>query len=310
MSTQADRPLLIVLTGPTGIGKSALALTLAQKIGCSIVSADSRQVYKQIPIGTAAPSPTDLAAVPHYFVGCRDVWEAYSAADYETDVLKLLPLLFREKTKQLLCGGSMMYVDAVCSGIDFIPSIPQELRSALWCRFETEGVEPLAEELFRVDPEYLKRIDPRNHKRIIHALEVFHASGKPYSSFHTHKSVKRPFDTLKICLTMEREQLYRRINQRVDLMMTQGLEEEARAVWPYRSLNALNTLGYKEMFAYFDGQITLDEAVDLIRRNSRHYARKQLAWWRRDPEMNFVKIREDASAMKIIEELLEAQSPT
>ncbi|MDY6122765.1 MAG: tRNA (adenosine(37)-N6)-dimethylallyltransferase MiaA [Porphyromonas sp.] len=304
------RPLLVVLVGPTGVGKSDWAIALAQRWGCEIISADSRQVYRQIPIGTAAPSALDLAAVPHHFIGTRDVWEPYSAADYESDVMELLPRLFSRNPIQILCGGSMMYVDAVCHGIDDLPPISSLVRNELWQRFEAKGVEPLAEELGRVDPCYLERIDRRNHKRIIHALEVYYSSGRPYTSFHTHTHRLRSFDCLKICLQTNREVLYDRINNRVDRMLELGLLEEAESMYSRRQLNALNTVGYKELFAYFDGLVSLPQAVDLIKRNSRRYARKQLTWWRHAPKVHAIDLEIGHEALiHRIESLVDQVSP-
>ena len=286
-STRDLRPTLVVLLGPTGVGKTALGVQLASKLGCSILSADSRQIYRELPIGTAAPTPEERAAVPHYFVGTHSVTERYSAASYEVDVLHLLEMLFSDHPIQLLSGGSMMYIDAVCRGIDEIPDVDPAIRAEVWYRYETGGLAPILSELEHLDPRYYATVDHNNYKRVLHGYEVCLSSGRPFSSFHTGQAKSRPFDIIKVGLTREREDLYARIDERVLQMMSLGLEAEARAVYPYRHLNALNTVGYKELFAYFDGTIPLDEAIRLIQRNSRHYARKQLTWWKRDPEVHW-----------------------
>ena len=286
-STRDQRPTLIVLLGPTGVGKTALGIQLALQLGCSILSADSRQIYRELPIGTAAPTPEERAAVPHYFVGTHSVTEGYSAASYEADVLRLLEGLFVDHPIQLLSGGSMMYIDAVCRGIDEIPDVDPAIRTEVWHRYETQGLAPILTELEQLDPRYYATVDHQNYKRVLHGYEVCLSTGSPFSSFHTGQAKHRPFDIIKIGLTREREELYARIDERVLQMMSLGLEAEARAVYPHRHLNALNTVGYKELFAYFDGMISLEEAIRLIQRNSRHYARKQLTWWKRDPEVHW-----------------------
>lgn len=286
-STRDQRPTLIVLLGPTGVGKTALGIQLAPQLGCSILSADSRQIYRELPIGTAAPTPEERAAVPHYFVGTHSVTEGYSAASYEADVLRLLEGLFVDHPIQLLSGGSMMYIDAVCRGIDEIPDVDPAIRTEVWHRYETQGLAPILTELEQLDPRYYTTVDHQNYKRVLHGYEVCLSTGRPFSSFHTGQAKSRPFDIIKIGLTREREELYARIDERVLQMMSLGLEAEARAVYPHRHLNALNTVGYKELFAYFDGMISLEEAIRLIQRNSRHYARKQLTWWKRDPEVHW-----------------------
>ena len=286
-STRDQRPTLIVLLGPTGVGKTALGIQLALQLGCSILSADSRQIYRELPIGTAAPTPEERAAVPHYFVGTHSVTEGYSAASYEADVLRLLEGLFVDHPIQLLSGGSMMYIDAVCRGIDEIPDVDPAIRTEVWHRYETQGLAPILTELEQLDPRYYATVDHQNYKRVLHGYEVSLTTGRPFSSFHTGQAKHRPFDIIKIGLTREREELYARIDERVLQMMSLGLEAEARAVYPHRHLNALNTVGYKELFAYFDGMISLEEAIRLIQRNSRHYARKQLTWWKRDPEVHW-----------------------
>lgn len=300
-STRGVRPLLLCLLGPTGVGKTALSLRLASELGAEIVSADSRQIYREIPIGTAAPSATERAAVPHHFVGVRSVTEYYSASDYAREALACLDVLFLKNPIQLLTGGSMMYLDAVCRGLDELPAISSEVRAEVWERYASEGLEPIRAELETIDPDYLQRVDAGNYKRLLHAYEVYLQTGRPFSSFHRGQAQARPFDVLYIGLDREREDLYSRIDQRVHLMMEAGLEAEARAVYPYRELNALNTVGYKELFAYFNGDVPLDEAVRLIQRNSRHYARKQLSWWRRDDAIQWFPAQDEDFILRSIE---------
>lgn len=276
---------LIVLIGPTGVGKTELSLSIAESYHTVILSADSRQLYADLKIGTAAPTPEQLARVPHYFVGTLGLGDYYSAAQYEADALKKLDELFKEHHAVVLTGGSMMYVDAVCKGIDDIPTVDAETRQAVIERYEQEGLERLCAELKLLDPDYYQIVDLKNPKRVIHALEICYMTGKTYTSFRTHTSKKRPFHILKIGLKREREELYDRINRRVDLMMEEGLLEEARKVYPYRRFNSLNTVGYKELFKYFDGEWTLPFAIEKIKQNSRIYSRKQMTWFKRDADI-------------------------
>lgn len=273
---------LIVLIGPTGVGKTELSLSIAEHFRTSIVSADSRQLYADLKIGTAAPTPEQLKRVPHYFVGTLKLTDYYSAAQYETDVLNKLEELFRNHEVVVLTGGSMMYVDAVCKGIDDIPTVDSETRKLMLRRYEEEGLEKLCAELKLLDPEYYKIVDLKNPKRVIHALEICYMTGKTYTSFRTRTHKERPFRIIKIGLTRDREELYARINHRVDIMMEEGLEKEVRQVYPYKHLNSLNTVGYKEMFKYLDGEWTLDFAIEKIKQNSRIYSRKQMTWFKRD----------------------------
>lgn len=293
-------PLLLVLVGPTGVGKTELSIRLAQRLSTSILSADSRQIYRELPIGTAAPSLEERAAVPHYFVGTRSIHDPYSAADYEREALAELAELFQEQSVVLVSGGSMMYVDALCRGLDAVPSVPEDLRRAVWQRYKAEGLEGIRHDLEQVDPDYLGQVDPANYKRLLHAWEVYLATGSPFTSYHRGEPKQRPFRILRVGLERPRPELYARIDRRVELMLEAGLEAEARAVYPYRALNALNTVGYKELFAYFDGSIDRAEAIRLIQRNSRHYARKQLSWWQRDPSIHWL----DASAPDLLESVL------
>ncbi len=276
---------LIVLIGPTGVGKTELSLSLAEHFHTPILSADSRQLYADLKIGTAAPTPEQLARVPHHFVGTLMLTDYYSAAQYEADVLARLDELFRTQDIALLTGGSMMYVDAICKGIDDIPTVDSETRTLMLKRYEEEGLETLCSELKLLDPEYYRIVDLKNPKRVVHALEICYMTGKTYTSFRTRTCKERPFRIIKIGLTREREELYDRINRRVDQMMADGLLEEARSVYPYRHLNSLNTVGYKEMFNYLDGTWTLDFAIEKIKQNSRIYSRKQMTWFRRDDDI-------------------------
>lgn len=276
---------LLVLIGPTGVGKTELSLRLAEAFDTCIVSADSRQLYADLKIGTAAPTEEQLRRVKHYMVGTLGLTDYYSAAQYEAEVMKLLEQLFKEKEVVVLTGGSMMYVDAVCKGIDDIPTVDNETRALMLHRYEEEGLDRLCAELRLLDPEYYQIVDLKNPKRVIHALEICYMTGKTYTSFRTHTSKKRPFHILKIGLKREREELYDRINRRVDLMMEEGLMEEARKVYPYRRFNSLNTVGYKELFKYFDGEWTLPFAIEKIKQNSRIYSRKQMTWFKRDADI-------------------------
>ena len=292
---------LIVITGPTGVGKTELCLQIAEHYGIDIINADSRQIFAEIPIGTAAPTAEQMQRVRHYFVGTHHIGDYYSASNYEQDVLKLVGEIEGQRSKDegqgehpspnnhhpiaLLSGGSMMYIDAVCNGIDDIPNIREDIRNEMKRRLEDEGLDSLLEELSRLDPEHYAIVDRKNPRRILHALEICHQTGRTYTSFRTGEKRKRPFNIIKIGLNRDRDELYERINMRVLDMMEQGLEQEARAMLPHRELNALNTVGYKEMFQYFDGAIPLEEAVRQIQSNSRRYARKQLTWYKRDAEI-------------------------
>lgn len=276
---------LIVITGPTGIGKTDTAIKVAQHLGTEIISADSRQVYRNIPIGTACPTADELAAVKHHFINILDLDEYYSAAQFESDVMALLPKLFETHDCVVMCGGSMMYVDAVCNGIDDIPTVSDEVRTQAYALLENEGLEEVARRLQEVDPEYYAIADKQNAKRLVHALEIYMQSGKPFSSFRTGQKKHRPFRILKFALNMPREELFARINMRVDKMMELGLEAEARNVFHLRHLNSLNTVGYKEMFTYFDGTMDFITARERLKKNTRVYAKKQLTWYAKDPDI-------------------------
>lgn len=293
---------LIVLLGPTAVGKTELSLAIANHIDSPIISADSRQIYREIPIGTAAASEFERQMVKHYFVATHSVTEHYSAGAYENDLMLLLPQLFEQSDRLLLTGGSMMYIDAACKGIDDIPEIPSFLRNELYERFHVEGLDGILGELKILDPEYYMQVDLKNHKRVIHGLEVCLASGKPFSSFRKNKVKERPFNIVKIGLHRDRAELYDRINKRVEEMLAAGLESEARAVYHLRSNNALNTVGYKEMFRYFDGEIDLNEAKRQIQRNSRIYARKQMTWYRKDDSIHWFHPEQVEQVLDLIDE--------
>lgn len=278
---------LIVIVGPTGIGKTALSLDIAEMFGSPIVSADSRQLYRDIPIGTAAPTPEEQARVRHYFVGTLGLDDYYSAARYEEEALQLLGHLFEQHDVVVMTGGSMLYVDAVCKGIDDIPTIDEQTREWMRGRLRDKGLPALADELARMDPEYFALCDPQNPKRVVHALEICHMTGRTYTSFRVGEIKQRPFRLLKIGLRRERAELFERINGRVDVMVEQGLIEEAARVLPFRAMNALNTVGFKELFNYFDGTWSLDFALDKIRRNTRVYAKKQMTWFNKDADITW-----------------------
>ena len=276
---------LIVITGPTGAGKTAAAISLAQRLGCEIISADSRQIYRHIPIGTAAPTAEEQSLVPHHFVQFKELDEYYSASQFEHDVMELLPRLFERSDSAIMCGGSMMYVDAVCNGIDDIPTISPEVRTQVAEMYQNNGLDFMLERLKSLDPEYYEIVDRKNAKRVVHAVEICMESGTTYTSLRTGAKKERPFRIVKYGITMPREQLFSRINSRVDAMITAGLENEARAVLPLRHLNSLNTVGFKEMFAYFDGIMDFHTACERIKKNTRVYAKKQLTWYAKDPDI-------------------------
>lgn len=278
---------LVVILGPTGVGKTELCLQIAEHLKTPIINADSRQIFAELPIGTAAPTPEQQQRVKHYFVGNHHLQDYYSASMFEQDTLSLLDTLFASHDVALMSGGSMMYIDAVCNGIDDLPTVDEATRTMMKQRLADEGLPALVEELHRLDPEHWTVVDRNNPRRVVHALEICVMTGKPYSSFLSHQKRKRPFNIIKIGLNRPREELYARINQRVLDMMDQGLEDEARRVYPLRHLNALNTVGYKELFAYFDGLIPREEAIRQIQSNTRRYMRKQLTWFKRDASIQW-----------------------
>ena len=276
---------LIIITGPTAVGKTSVAIEVARALHTEIISCDSRQMYREMRIGTAVPTAEELAAVPHHFIGHLSIHDYYNVSMFEQECLQLLNQLFLKYQTVVMTGGSGLYIDALCRGIDGFPTVDPEIRKTVTGWFETEGIEYLRRQLKMLDPEHYTKVDLRNHKRIMKAIEVSLQTGKPYSSFLTAKEQKRPFDIVKIALNRPREELFERINLRTTTMMEEGLLEEAHALYPYRHLNALNTVGYKELFAYMDGLHDLNTAVELIRRNTRRYAKRQLTWFARDKEM-------------------------
>ena len=295
---------LVVITGPTAVGKTALTIELAQHYGLPIINADSRQIYRELKIGTAAPTDEQLQQAPHLFVGTKSIDDYYNASMYEQEVLSYI----KESSSpiELLSGGSMMYIDAVCNGIDDIPTVRDDIREEMKRRYAEEGLEALCEELRQLDPEHYAIVDRQNYRRVIHALEICHQTGKTYTSFRTQQKKERPFRIVKIGLNREREELYNRINRRVDQMMNDGLLEEVKSLVNKRDTNALNTVGYKELFDYLDGRWPLDEAVERIKGNTRRYARKQLTWYKRDEDMHWFhpdNIQEILNYLKHYEEL-------
>lgn len=280
---------LVILLGPTGVGKTELCLSLAEELNTEIVSCDSRQFFKELKIGTAAPTEAQMQRVKHHLVGNLSIFDYYSCGRFEIDALKKLDELFLSKDVVLMTGGSMLYIDAICKGIDDIPNVEQNLRDSLHERYANEGIDNILSELKLLDPEYYDLVDKKNHKRIIHALEICLTSGKTFSSFRKETAKARPFDIIKIGLNLPREELYDRINKRVDIMFEEGLMEEAKKFYPHRNLNSLNTVGYKELFEYFDGNWDLDFAKNMIKQNSRRYAKKQLTWFNRDKDINWFR---------------------
>jgi tRNA dimethylallyltransferase len=278
---------LVVLLGPTGIGKTAISIRLAEMLDAPIISSDSRQFYRELRIGTAAPTDEELGRVKHYFVGTHSVTDLYNCGQYELDVIALLEQIFAEKRTALLVGGSMMYIDAVCNGIDDIPTIDEQTRNFWLNEYREKGADFLHEELQRIDPEHYNRVDLQNTKRVLHALEICTIAGKPYSEIRTGRRKERNFKILKIGLELPRDLLYERINARVDKMMADGLEDEARRFYEFRHLNTLNTVGYKELFEYFDGKISREQAIENIKRDTRHYAKRQISWFGRDSEIRW-----------------------
>ena len=278
---------LYVLLGPTAVGKTELALQMAEELGSPILNCDSRQIFRGMEIGTAAPTKAQQQRVRHYFVGTHDIGDYYSAAQYEQDVLSLIDELGSKHESLLLTGGSMMYLDAVCNGIDDIPSVDAEVRETLRHRLEGGEIDEMRNELRLLDPDYYHSADTRNPKRVVHALEVCYTSGRPYSSFLTKERKPRPFRIVKIGLRRERQELFERINRRVDMMMEEGLLDEVRRLYPLRKENALNTVGYNELFRYLDGEWELPFALEKIKKNTRDYAKKQMTWFAHDSEIQW-----------------------
>ncbi|MGL4293735.1 MAG: tRNA (adenosine(37)-N6)-dimethylallyltransferase MiaA [Bacteroidales bacterium] len=297
---------LIVLIGPTGVGKTELSLRLAERYEADIISSDSRQLYRDLPIGTAAATEEQLTRVKHHFVGLLGLEEYFSAARFEEEVIRFLEAYYQKKEVALMTGGSMMYVDAVCKGIDDMPSVDPAIRQQVVSLFETEGLDGLLMQLQDLDPEYYEIVDRKNPKRVMHGLEICLTTGKTFTSFRTNTIKERPFEIIKIGITREREELYQRINQRVDEMIAQGLVEEAKTVYEYRNLNSLNTVGYKEVFNYLSGEWTLEFAIDKIKQNTRIYSRKQMTWFRRDTGIQWFHPDQETEIMDYISQKISA----
>lgn len=291
-----------MLLGPTGVGKTEWSLRVAERLKSPILSADSRQIYQQMTIGTAAATDEQLARVPHHFVGMLQPEDYYSASQFEDDAVPLIEELLQSHPFVVMTGGSMMYIDAVCKGIDQIPTIDEKLRKEVYELYQNEGLDAIRARLKILDPDFYDQVDLKNHKRVVHALEVCLMAGKPYSSLRTNPQKQRSFRIVKIGFTREREELYRRINLRVDQMIEDGLVDEARKLYPKRHLNSLNTVGYKELFEYFDGDCTLDFAIDKIKQHSRNYARKQMTWFKRDKDINWINLSD--KSLDAVEEVL------
>ncbi|NDW09901.1 tRNA (adenosine(37)-N6)-dimethylallyltransferase MiaA [Dysgonomonas sp. 520] len=294
---------LIVLLGPTAVGKTDLSFKIAEHYKSPIISADSRQLYKGLETGTAAPTQEQLMRIKHYFIGTLNVTDYYSASEYETDALSVINELHATHNTLVLTGGSMMYIDAICKGIDEIPTIDETLRQELYSLYQDEGLEPIRQQLKMLDPVIYDQVDLKNYKRVIHALEVCLMTGKPYSSFRTNSIKERPFRIIKIGLNRNREELYMRINTRVDQMMNNGLLEEAKQQFANKHLNSLNTVGYKELFKHLEGEWDLDFALEKIKRNSRVYARKQITWFKRDEDIHWFNLSEQ-SEDEVLDEII------
>lgn len=281
---------LLILLGSTGVGKTDLSIDLATHWNTSIISADSRQLYKGLTIGTAAPTKQQLERVPHHLVGTLNIQDYYSASEFEVEALNIINELHSKHDIVIASGGSMMYIDALCKGIDEVPTIDKSLRKDVYERYLKEGLDPIRAELKILDPVFYDQVDLKNYKRVLHALEVCLMTGKPYSSFRKNTIKKRPFDIIKIGLMRDREELYHRINTRVDNMIELGLIDEAKTHYQYRDLNSLNTVGYKELFKYFDGEWDKEYAIEKIKQNSRIYSRKQMTWFKRDADINWINL--------------------
>ena len=293
---------LLVIMGPTAVGKTELCIRLAQHLDTEIVSADSRQFYREMAIGTAKPTPEELAEAPHHFIGSHSITENYNVGDYEKDALACLEEIFTRKDFAILTGGSGLYLQVVTDGMDEMPEVKPEIREQLMQRVESEGLESLLPQLEQLDPTYFAQVDKANPHRVVRALEVCLSTGKPYSSFRKQTKAERPFNILKIGLERDREELYERINERMDLMLEEGLVEEVKGLYAYKNHQALQTVGYKEIFDFMDGQYDWDEAVRLLKRNTRRYAKRQMTWFRRDDEIHWFSPKELEEIMMWIEE--------
>ncbi|HSI91166.1 MAG TPA: tRNA (adenosine(37)-N6)-dimethylallyltransferase MiaA, partial [Adhaeribacter sp.] len=293
MENPAKSKFLIVVAGPTAVGKTDLSIRLAKHFKTVILSADSRQFFRELNIGTAKPTPEEQQGVTHYFIDSHSISEEYNAGQFEADALELLDRVFKEKDVAILTGGSGLYVRALCEGMDEMPEVAPEIREELNRKLETEGLETLCQQLEKLDPEYFAQVDKANPQRVVRALEVCMASGKPYSFFRNQQRKPRPFGIIKIGLTRPREELYQRIDLRMDQMLAQGLLEEAKSLLPYRQHNALQTVGYTEIFGFLDGEYDWEEAVRLLKRNSRRYAKRQLTWFRKDPDFTWFEASQE-----------------
>ncbi|MFO8002249.1 MAG: tRNA (adenosine(37)-N6)-dimethylallyltransferase MiaA [Marinilabilia sp.] len=296
------RKHVVIITGPTGIGKTGVSIEVARHFGCPIISADSRQIFREMKIGTAAPAPDQLEVVPHYMIGTKSIFDYYNAYEYEQEATAIAEDLLKIHDVVILTGGSMMYIDAFCNGIDELPTVDQQLREELQKKYEEEGIESIRRQLKLLDPVFYHQVDLKNPKRLIHALEMCLMTGRPYSEMRTNPRKQRPFGIIKTALDMDRQDLHHRINQRVDQMILEGLEHEAKTLYPHKHLNALNTVGYRELFSHFEGEISRDEAIRLIKRNSRRYARKQLSWFRRDKEISWFLPHNPNELIKFVED--------
>ena len=281
-TTSIRRTTLIVIVGPTGSGKTSLSIALAQHYAAPIISTDSRQVYRGMAIGTAQPSSEELAAAEHHFIADREIFDDFNCGRYEQEALKCLEELFKAHNIVVAVGGSGLYIQALCDGLDALPEADDTLRAELKHRLETEGIESLVDQLRELDPKYVAELDVYNPQRVVRALEVCLVTGRPYSELRSGNVAKRDFDIIKIGTEMDREVLYDRINRRVDIMLNDGILKEVEALLPHRHLNSLQTVGYREFFDYFDGKCSLEESVELVKRNSRRYAKRQMTWFRRD----------------------------
>jgi len=300
VNCQLKRPTLLVMLGPTGVGKTNISLLMAEHLGCPIVSSDSRQFYRELKIGTAAPTAGQLGRVKHYFIGTHSIHDEYNAGQYEKDAIQLLDELFKKYPVVMLVGGSMMYIDAICNGMDDIPTVDPETRAFWQKEYADFGLKYIQNELERLDPLYFNHVDILNPKRILHALEICSVTGQPYSNLRTGQRKLRDFNILKIGLNRPRPELYERINARVDEMMAEGLLQEAERFYQYKTLNTLNTVGYKEIYEYMDGNCTLDFAVSMIKQDSRRYAKRQMTWFNRDKEIMWFHPEELESKIELI----------
>ena len=293
---------LILIAGPTAVGKTQLSLSIAKQYKTDIISCDSRQFYKEMCIGTAVPNADELSKIKHHFIQNLSIEDNYSIGQFERDALVKIEALHKNKNVVVMVGGSGMYIDAVCKGLDDFPPVPDSIREELNLRHQNEGLDALKEELMKLDPDYHELVDSSNPHRIIRAIEVCMVSGKPFSSFRKQQAKKRNFKTVKIILNREREELYSRINKRVDEMMTEGLLEEVKKLYDYKDYNALQTVGYKELIAYFDGEWDLETAIEEIKKNTRRYAKRQMTWFRRDPSNHFFKPENESEIMAYLKE--------